>query len=174
MAKTRAQKEQVVSKLAQKIADTKSMVFTQVSGYTMDDANALREKGSNEGVKVSITKKNLLVLALKEQGIEVDKGVLEGSILTSFGNTDEVAPAKLMSDFAKEKEEGIEIVGGILEGKFVDAAAIKQLATLPSKEQLLAQLVGSINAPRSGFVNVLAGNLRGMVNVLNAIKEAKA
>jgi large subunit ribosomal protein L10 len=67
----------------------------------------------------------------------------------------------------------MQLVAGILEGKFVNAEAVNRLAALPTKQQLLGQLVGTLNAPVSGFVNVLAGNLRGLVTVLGAIKEKK-
>jgi len=100
-------------------------------------------------------------------------GKSAADILTTVGYNDEVAAAKLIADFAKGRE-GIEVVGGLLEGSFVDASAINQLSSLPSREELLAKLVGSINMPVSGFVNVLAGNLRGLVYALNAIKESKA
>jgi len=163
----------MVAELTEKLRGAKSVVFTSVSGYTMEDANNLRDKGSSEGVELSISKKTLLLRALSEMGFETGKEQLSGSILTSFGMTDEVAAARLMADFAKDRET-IEVVGGILEGEIVDASAIKKLASLPGKQELLAQLVGSINAPRSGFVNVLAGNLRSFVYALNAIKEAKA
>jgi large subunit ribosomal protein L10 len=172
MPKTRAEKEATVAALADKFGQTKSVVFTSISGYTMADADTLRSKGQEEGVELSITKKTMLLRALENIGVETKKENFEGSILTTFGLTDEVAPAKLISDFAKDRD-GIEIIGGILEGKLVDADAIKTLAKLPSKQELLAKIVGSINAPRSGFVNVLAGNLRGFVYALNAIKESK-
>ena len=138
----------------------------------MDDANTLRQKGRAVGVEVMIAKKSLLNRALEANGFTIQSDELEGSILTTIGFDDEVAAAKLMAEFAKERET-IQIVGGILEGKFVGSTAIKQLATLPSREELLAKLVGSLNAPISGFVNVLAGNLRSLVYVLNAIKATK-
>ena len=172
MPKTRAQKGEIVDELAQKIGKMKSVVFTRISGYTMDDANSLRQKGRDVGVEVMIAKKTLLNRALQSNGFTIAPDDLEGSILTTIGFDDEVAAAKLIAEFAKERET-IQIVGGILEGKFVGSDAIKQLATLPSREQLLAMLVRSLNAPISGFVNVLAGNLRSLVYVLNAIKEAK-
>lgn len=173
MPKTRQEKEQIISELSEKLSRMKSAVFTTISGYTMDDANALRQKGRSVGVEVLIAKKTLLVRALETNGFTVNKDDLEGSVLTTFGFDDEIAAAKLIADFAKDRE-AIQIVGGILEGSFVGTEAVKQLATLPSKEELLAKLVGSIHAPVSGFVNVLAGNLRNIVYVLNAIKEAKA
>jgi large subunit ribosomal protein L10 len=83
---------------------------------------------------------------------------------------DEVAPAKEITLFAK-KNAAIEILGGILERKFIDDAMVRKLALLPSREQLHAQVVGTIAAPLSGLVNVFAGNMRGLVNVLNNHKE---
>jgi large subunit ribosomal protein L10 len=173
MAKTREQKQQAAQEIADRLGRVKSAVFTTVSGYTRDDANALREKGRGEGVEVMITKKTLLLRALADKGLETDKTQLEGSILTAFSYDDEVAGAKLMAEFAKGRE-GIEIVAGIMEGRLADGAEMQTLATLPSKDELYAKVVGSLNAPVSGFVNVLAGNLRSLVYALNAIKEAKA
>lgn len=172
MPKTRAQKGEIVDELSQKLGKMKSIVFTRISGYTMDDANSLRAKGREIGVEVLIAKKTLLNRALEQNGFTIAPDDLEGSILTTIGFDDEVAAAKLMATFAKDRET-IQIVGGILEGKFVGTDTIKQLSILPSREALLAQLVGSLGAPISGFVRVLSGNLRGLVYVLNAIKEAK-
>ncbi|NQV89807.1 50S ribosomal protein L10 [Candidatus Uhrbacteria bacterium] len=173
MPKTRVQKSEIVDGLAEKLTSMKSVVFTSVAGYTMEDANTLREKGRSVGVELLIAKKSLLVRALEKNGFPITRDDLEGSILTTFGFDDEVAAAKLMAEFSKGRDT-ISIVGGILEGQFVSKEAIQQLATLPSREQLLGQLVGTLNAPISGFVNVLAGNLRKFVYVLSAIKEAKA
>ncbi len=173
MPKTRQEKEEIIADLSAKLDSMKSAVFTSVSGYTMDDANELREKGREQGVELLVAKKTLLVRALEVNGFTVGKDDLQGSILTTFGFEDEVAAAKLMAEFSKGRDD-ITVVGGILEGKFVGSEAIAQLATLPSREQLLAQVVGTINAPISGFVNVLAGNLRNFVYVINAIKGAKS
>src|SRR3989338_8683970 len=139
----------------------------------MPDADKLRAKGRKEGVDFVVAKKTLLTRALKEIGLELTKDQFEGSVLTSIGYEDEVAPAKLIAGLAKEKE-AMKMLGGILEGKFVDAAAVKTLAKLPGKQELLAKMVGSLNAPLSGFVNVLAGNLRSFVYALNAIAKSKS
>lgn len=172
MPKSRAQKEEIVTELAEKLSRIKSAVFTSVSGYTMEDADALRKKGHEQGIELAVAKKTLLLRALEQNGFTISKDGLEGSILTVLGYHDEVSAAKLIATFAKDRE-GIQLVGGILEGRVVGADAVKQLASLPSRQELLAKLVGSINAPVSGFVNVLAGNLRNVVYVLNAIKDAK-
>lgn len=172
MSKTREQKEAIVAELADKLGRMKSAVFTSVSGYTMTDADMLRTKGREQGIELMVAKKTLLKRALQEKGIEMDVTALEGSVLATVGFQDEVSAAKLMADFLKGRE-AMAILGGILEGKSVDASSIKTLASLPSKQQLLGQLVGTLNAPISGFVNVLAGNLRGLVTVLNAVKDQK-
>ncbi len=172
MPKTRAQKEEILDELSEKLSRIKSAVFTSVSGYTMDDANALRQKGRTQGVELVVAKKTLLTRALEKNGLQVKEEDLTGSILTTLGYQDEIAPSKLMAAFTKDRE-GMKVIGGILEGVFVGSEAIKQLATLPSREELLSKLVGSLNAPASGFVNVLAGNLRGLVQVLNAIGAVK-
>jgi large subunit ribosomal protein L10 len=172
MPKTRAQKEQIVSELSDDFGRMKGAVFTSISGYTMPDADGLRAKGRDVGVKFMVAKKTLLTRALKNAGIEIDRGQLEGSVLTAVGLEDEISAAKIVSAFLKDRE-GMKILGGIMEGKLIDAAAVKTLARLPGKQELLGKLVGSINAPVSGFVNVLAGNLRGLVTVLNTVKDKK-
>lgn len=174
MPKTRAQKEQQVSEAAEKFTRMKAAVFAQVGGFTMDDADALRAKAREGGMSTFVMKKTLLTRAMQQAKIEgVDAKTFDGSILTVIGFEDEVSPAKTLADFTK-KHESLTILSGILEKKLIDAAMVKSLSKLGSKQQLLGQLVGTLNAPVSGFVHVLAGNLRGLVTVLNAIKEAKA
>jgi large subunit ribosomal protein L10 len=174
MPKTKEQKEQIVAELTEKLQRSKSAVFTQVSGYTMDDANELRKQAKENDLEVMVAKKTLLEIAVKNAGVQgLNPRELEGSVLTTFGFSDEIAPARVMAKFAKDRE-GLEMLAGVLEGEGVDAAMVKSLSALPSKEELLAKLVGSINAPVSGFVGVLNANLRNVVGVLNAIKESKA
>ncbi len=102
----------------------------------------------------------------------------KGKVAAIFGYSDEVAPAKIVNDFRKglDKDSAtkIEFLGGVLENKFIASEAVDNLAKLPSKQELYAKMVGSMNAPVSGFVNVLAGNIRNLVNVLKAVEEKKA
>lgn len=173
MAKSRAQKSEIVAKIADRLKRMKAAAFSQVAGYTMEDADKLRAKAAEQGVEVFVAKKTLLTLAAKEAGIEVNPKDFEGSVLTAVGYNDEVSAAKLLKELNKEKET-VKLFAGVLDGKLMNAAEVAQLASLPSKQQLLGQLVGTLNAPVSGFVNVLAGNMRGLVTVLGAIKEKKA
>lgn len=172
MAKTKQQKIEAVEALSKDIADATSVVFANYQGLTVADMDALRANCRENGVRCMATKKTLVKRALADRDIDVDTKAYEGGIATFLG-TDEVSAPKVVAEFAKDHEI-VTIFGGVLEGAYIDADKVKALSKLPSKEELLAKMVGSMNAPVSGFVNVLAGNLRGLVNVLNGIKDAKA
>ena len=174
MAKSKQQKELTLADLTGQLESAKSVVFADFRGLTVKEATEFRNKARKEDIRVLVAKKTLMRLAFSKAGYEgVDPAKLEGALVMITGMSDEVAPAKLAAEFSKE-HEALKIVAGVLERKLVDAAAIKALAKLPSKQELMAKLVGTLNAPISGFVNVLAGNLRGLVNVMNAIKDQKA
>ncbi|MCF6276750.1 MAG: 50S ribosomal protein L10 [Candidatus Magasanikbacteria bacterium] len=173
MAKTRQQKESTMERLTDGIKNSKSVVFANFQGLTVGQTDELRDKCRVEGVKCLISKKTLVKKAAAEAGLEIDSKIFDGGVAVFFGTNDEVAPAQIVSNFAKDYEI-VKVFGGVLEGKFIEALQVEALAKLPSKQQLYAQLVGTINAPISGFVNVLAGNLRSVVNVLNAIKDSKS
>ncbi len=138
----------------------------------MEDADKLRAKAAEKQVEVFVAKKTLIARAAQEAGIEISMDKLEGSVLTAVSFGDEVSAAKLLKDLSKEREF-MKLLAGVLEGRFMSQAEVMQLASLPTKHELLSKMVGSLNAPVSGFVNVLAGNLRGLVTVLGAIKEKK-
>ena len=173
MPKTKQQKEEAVIQLAEALQSAKGAVFANFQGLTVQETEELRAKCREQGITCSAVKKTLVKLALEKIGLDVDTKSFEGGIATFVGTEDEVAPAQIVADYAKGHEI-LSIFGGVLEGKFIDAAKVKELSKLPSKQVLLGQLVGTINAPVSGFVNVLAGNIRGLVTVLNAVKEVKA
>ncbi|KKW43004.1 MAG: 50S ribosomal protein L10 [Candidatus Magasanikbacteria bacterium GW2011_GWA2_56_11] len=173
MAKTKQVKADALTDLAAHIKESKSVVFANFQGLKVKESEDLRGKCREENVYYVATKKTLLNKALRDAGLEIDIKGFQGGIAAIFGLQDEVAPAQITARFAKTHEV-VGIFGGVLEGRFIDAAKVKALAELPSKQQLLGQLVGTLNAPISGFVNVLAGNIRGLVTALNAIKEQKA
>lgn len=173
MAKTREKKEQEVGLLKDNLEKSKSVVFANYNGLKVKEVEELRKKCRAERVGYQVVKKTLLKKSLSEVKMESEAvSDFNGGIAVTFGFDDEVAPAKILNDFAKE-HEALEFFGGFLEGSYVGPEKILALAKLPSKQELLAKVVGSIKAPVSGFVNVMAGNLRGLVQVLNAIKENK-
>ncbi len=173
MAKTRDQKEQMMTSLLEKIQNSKSAVLVDYRGLKVKETEELRKALRVKSVEVTVAKNTLVKIALKKNGIKFDESMFKKPLAIAFAMDDEVAPAKEIDLFAS-KHEALEILGGILEKEMIDASAVKQLAKLPSREELLAKLVGTINAPVSGFVNVLAGNIRGLVTVLGAVRDKKA
>lgn len=178
MAKSRQQKEQALQDLKDGFANAKSAIFVNFDGLSVSDTQAFRSMCREQGLRYQVAKKTLLGLALKENNLtEVDLSQFEKGVGTIFGLDDVVAPAQAADKFAKD-HEAMTILGGVMmenpEGeRFMELAQVEALAKLPSKEVLLGRLVGSINAPVSGFVNVLAGNIRGLVNVLSQVKDQK-
>ena len=171
---TKNQKIELVKVLTEKIAASKSAVFVDYKGLKVKDSTDLKKSLRAAGVEYVVVRKTLLDIALKNAGIEgVSIKGMEGQVAIAMANMDEVSAAKIIDIFAKTNEN-VKLLGGVLGSTVMNAAEVKALAKIPSKEQLLGQLVGTLNAPISGFVNVLAGNLRGLVQVLNAVKEQKA
>lgn len=173
MPKSKQQKQGTVETLVSGLKSAKGVVFANFQGLTVAQAEELRKNARKEGITVLAAKKTLVKRALEEAGLSgVDTKSFQGGVATFIGN-DEVTPARIVQTFAK-KNEIVSIFGGILEGKFVDASMVKNLAMLPSKQELLGKLVGSMNAPISGFVRVNAAVIRSLMNVLNAYKDKKA
>lgn len=169
---TKDQKKQLVKNLAENIKASKSAVFVDYRGLKVKDLTGLKKELRGSGVEFKVAKKTLIEKALKEAGIDMDVKNMEGQIAVALSG-DEITGAKIIEKFGKTNEN-LKILAGILEKKLMGAAEVRELAKLPGKEELLAKLVGTLNAPVSGFVNVLAGNLRGLVQVLKAISEQKS
>lgn len=170
---TRLQKEELVKSLAQKLKDSKAVVFSDFKGLAVKDMTVLRNELREKGIDFKVLKKTLITIALKDAGIEMDLKKMEGQIAIAVSQGDEVEAAKIIAKMAKVNEN-LKIAGGILGKKILSTEEVMALSKLPSKDELLAKLVGTLNAPVSGFVNVLAGNIRGLVQVLKAVSESKA
>lgn len=173
MAKNKEQKAQEMQELATGLKSAKSVVFANFQGLKVKDSEELRGICRAQNVGYMASKKTILKKALDSIGFNINADEFPGGVSIVLGVEDDIAPAQIIANFAK-KNDIVKIYGGILEGAFIDDVKVNELAKLPSKQQLLGQLVGTLNAPVSGFVNVLAGNLRNLVNVLNNLKEAKA
>lgn len=170
---TRPQKEELVKKLSEQVKAGKVMVFSDYTGTTVGKMKELRDELRKTGSNYKISKKKLLELAFKNSGIEVDVKNMKGQIGVAIGEADEVSAAKVLAKFSKENKN-FKILEGVLEGKVISEKEVSALAALPSREELLAKFVRTINAPVSGFVNILAGNIRGLVTVLKGIADGKS
>lgn len=172
MPLTKEKKEDIVKDLQDKIAKQKTAIFVNFKGMKAQDFLKLRGDLRKNDSSFVITKKTLADIAFKSQGLEIKTRNLDGELGIIFGFADQIAPAKTVFDFSKI-QPNLKIVGGVLEGQLKSTNDMIELAKLPSREELLARLVGTIQAPISGFVNVLQGNIRGLVYALNEIKNNK-
>lgn len=174
MPKSKQQKQETVGALTQGLKTAKGVVFANFQGLTVAESEDLRHQCRAEKVVFTAAKKTLVQRALEEAGISsVNPRLFKGGVATFISEDEEVTAAKIVHKFAKTHEL-VTIFGGLLEGAFIDASAVKNLAALPSKHELLSKMVGTLNAPVAGFVNVLAGNLRNFVGVLSNIQRSTA
>lgn len=173
MPKTRAQKEESLQKIDNHFSKSKSVVITVNKGINAEQMVDLRKKMVKNNCKYAVPKKTILRKILEKNKLVLPSDFsMDGAVNLVFSFDDEINGPKTIHDFAANVDK-VEIIGGIYNGQFIPKSQVIELATMPSKEELYAKLVGSINSPISGFVNVLAGNIRGLVNVLNAIKDQK-
>lgn len=172
MAKSRQQKEQALQQLND-LLSKKGVVLFNYAGLKVSDIEALRTKLREANAQLFAAKRTLLKLVFKNKELSADDIANQNGPVAVVVADDEVTPAKIVADFKKRYDQ-IEFYGGILENQYIDKTKVQHLALLPSKPELLAKLVGSMKSPITGFVNVLSGNLRGLVTVLDAIKDKKA
>jgi len=171
MAKTREQKGNDLQKLVDHLNGAKLAVLTDYRGLDVPAINALRNTGREKGITFAVTKNTLLKKAVAACNKEVTElSIFTGPMAVAFG-ADEVEAAKLIVEFAKTNS-AVEVIGAINEvGEILTRDEVMALAALPSREQLLGQLVGTLAAPMSGLVRALQGNISGLVYALQAVKD---
>lgn len=154
MSKNLEIKKQVVSEIKEKLQNAQSVVLYDYRGLTVEQVTKLRNECRKAGVEYIVYKNNLIGLAAKEAGIEGLDEYLKGPTAVAFGMTDAVAPAKIISNFVKEVKK-TEVKGGILSGNVIDVAGVENLASMPSREVLIARIMGSMMSSVSKFVYCL-------------------
>ena len=167
--KTKEQKSAITKDLTDNFLRQKAAVFVDFRGLDNKAIVGIRGKIRSEALTYKVAKKTLLRRALKEAGLP-ELPVLEGEIAAVFGFSDEVAPARILHGLAK-KHDKLKILGGMLENVFIGTDEVIALAKLPSKQELLGRLVGTINAPVQNFVYVLNGSIGNFVRVLHGISQ---
>lgn len=177
MARTRESKEEILGRLASAIERALSIVFVSVKGLTVHEIEAMRKDLRAEQNECMVAKKTLLFRAFAGTAATVDFKGMEGEVAAVFGYTDQVAPARILSTYAKQ-HENLTLLAGLLkdDGSMqpLSAASIMALAVLPSRDELRAKVVGSLAAPLRNFVGVLQGPARGIVYALNAYAQSKS
>lgn len=165
-------KKALVAEIAEKLKASQGTIVVDYRGLNVEEVTELRDKAREQGIEYKVYKNSSLRFAAKEAGQEGLLESLKGPSAIAFCDADPIAPAKLMSDFAKD-HENLEIKSGVVDGKVVSVEEIQALAKLPSREELVAMTLRGLNAPITGFVNVLNGTIKGLVVALSAIADKK-
>lgn len=169
MALTKKEKEKILEDLKEKIKRQKAVFLVGITGLKVKDSFDLRRKLKKDEAKFQVAKKTLIEKAFKENDLVFDKDKYKEEIALVFGFKDEIIPAKTAYQFSKENEN-LKILEGYIEGRLISREEVIAMAQLPSKEELLAKLVGSLNAPINNFVRALNYNIKGLLYVLSKVK----
>jgi large subunit ribosomal protein L10 len=157
----RQAKEAKVLEIKEKMSKAQGIILAKYQGLTVEEDTELRKKLREAGVEYKVYKNTLATIVAKELGYTDANNILVGPLAMAFGYDDPTAPARVLNDFAKT-HKALELKGGFVQGEVYDAAKVTQLAAIPSKEVLIAKLLGSFKAPLSNFAYLV-----------NAIKEKK-
>jgi large subunit ribosomal protein L10 len=166
----KSEKEQLVSELAQKLRGANALYFTDFTGLNVKRMTDLRRRLRKSGVDYVVIKNTLALRAVNESGLVSER--LRGPTGLVLAR-DPVTAARLLSDFAKENDAKPTVKGGLLDGRALDSAQVKQLATMPSREQMLAELGAGLQSPMAAFVGALNGLLYMFAGALEALRTQR-
>ena len=170
MAITRKKKETILTDFAADLKSAKGVVFTEYRGITVKDLSKIRKSLRKENVGFKVIKVTLIKKALEAVGIATSEFKYNGPVAVVYSKDEETTPARAIKNLSKDFPFLV-VDGGVLDSKIVSKETVLTLASLPSKDQLLAQLLSVISGPARGLVTVLSGNTRGLLNVLKAMSE---
>lgn len=171
--KVLAQKKELVNALVKQLSECTSGVLVEYKGINVAEDTKLRASLRKAGVEYSVVKNTLLSLAAKQVGFEKLDEVLTGTTAMALNTSDPLAAAKILCAYA-EKHDNFKIKAGFIDGQTISGKDVVSLSKLPPKEILLAQVLGTLNAPITGLVTVLNANIRGLAVALQAIVEKKS
>jgi len=166
----RTEKEQLVTELSQKLDTAQSLYYTDFTGLNVKRMTELRRRLKKAGVEYVVIKNTLALRAVNESWLVSD--TLKGPTGLVVAK-DPVSAAKVLTDFAKENEDRPTVKGGLLSGKKIDNAQVKRLASLPSREQMLADLGAGMQSPMAAFVGAINGLFYMFAGALDALKTQR-
>lgn len=169
----KSEKKQLVEEIHQKFLASKIVILTDCKGLKVNKINELRRKLKESNIEYRVVKNTLLIRASEDTDVAVIKDQFKGPTAIAMSYDDPVAPAKLLSEFAKDNDK-LSIRGGVLSGKLLNAQAIKNLSSLPSREVLLGQLLSAMNGVPTNLVRALNNVPQKLLYALQAIKDQKA
>ncbi|MCX7018044.1 MAG: 50S ribosomal protein L10 [Candidatus Sumerlaeota bacterium] len=167
------QKNKAVEQIKEKLARAKSIVVSDYRGLTVGEMTNLRNKLRKEGVEMKVVKNRLAKIALRESGFNTMDEHLKGTKALAFGMADPIGPAKVLMAYAKDNEK-LKVVAGLMDNCLLDIAAISELAKLPSRDVLLARLLGSLSSPIQKLAIGLHQTVAKIVYALDAVARKKA
>ena len=170
---TKAFKQDKIEAMKENFSKAKVAVVTEYRGLTVEEITNLRRALQKEDSDYMVTKNTLAKIASKGTQFEVLSETLKGPVAIAFGFKDEVAPAKVLTKFIKDVKKG-EIIGASLDGKLLSAKETEVLANLPSKEELYAKLLGSINSPATGIVGAVNAVMSSLVRAMDQVAKQKS
>ena len=169
---TKAFKQEKIEAMKENFSKAKVAVVTEYRGLTVEEITNLRRNLQKENSDYMVTKNTLAKIASKGTQYEVLADTLKGPVAIAFGFQDEVAPAKVLTKFIKDVKKG-EILAAVLDGKLLSAKETQVLANLPSKEELYAKMLGSINSPASGIVGAVNAVMSSLVRAMDQVAKQK-
>ena len=170
---TKAFKSEKIEAMKAKIEKAQVAILTEYKGYSVEEITNLRRALQKEGGDYMVTKNTLAKIALKDTAFEVLSEMMTGATAIAFGYEDQVAPAKIVAQFIKDSKKGA-MLGGALDGKLLNAKEAEALSKLPSKEELYAKILGSINSPASGIANSLSAVMSQLTRAMAAVRDQKS
>ena len=170
---TNAFKSEKISQMKEKIEKAKVAIVTDYKGLSVEEITKLRRSIQKEDGDYMVTKNTLAKIAVKGTEYEVLADSLTGPVAIAFGFDDQVAPAKALAKFIKETKKG-EILAAAMDGKLLSASEAKALATLPSKQEIYAKMLGCINSPASGIANSINAVMSSLTRAMAAVRDQKS
>ena len=170
---TKAFKSEKISQMKEKIEKAKVAIVTDYKGLSVEEITKLRRSIQKEDGDYMVTKNTLAKIAVKGTEYEVLADSLTGPVAIAFGFDDQVAPAKALAKFIKETKKG-EILAAAMDGKLLSASEVKALATLPSKQEIYAKMLGCINSPASGIANSINAVMSSLTRAMAAVRDQKS
>jgi len=171
---TKAFKTEKVEEIKEIVLKAKVAIVSDYRGLSVAEITNLRRRLHDEAGDYTVVKNTLAKLAIKNTQFEGLEEFLKGPSAIAFGFGDEVAPAKVILKYFKEAKKTNEVKGGVLDGKVISAADVKAISNLPSKQELLAKIMGSLNSPAQGLANTLNGVARALVYAMEEVRKQKA
>ena len=169
----RPEKVAEVQAIAERIGSAQSMILADYTGLTVEQMTIFRRNCRAQSVECRVVKNRLARIAAEDADLSVMKDYLTGPTAIMFGAESQVDPAKIVVDFAKENE-AMEIKGGFIDGEYLDASQVVALSKVPSMDELIAKMMGSINSPVTGVVLTVNAVTSGLVRAIDAVAKQKA